>query len=194
MHSSNSRAVHFAPPAGGLLNAQGAQGRPLHTSPAKFLCIFLSCCYFETTRVARAARRRGVKSWRNRPSWFIAQVPSHLSVMAPCAMTAPLKGSLWCAAFPQNRKRVCRGGSPSRPRVDRRSTPTKRSVIHTAPVGAALRAARGSIGDRPLQTVSPVRYPAASSSIRRRSGMAFSNLTPYQWSGSPTVFSMHKTV
>ena len=50
MHSSNSRAVHFAPPAGGLLNAQGAQGRPLHTSPAKFLCIFLSCCYFETTR------------------------------------------------------------------------------------------------------------------------------------------------
>src|SRR5699024_1077845 len=49
--SSNSRAVHFAPPAGGLLNAQGAQGRPLHTSPAKFLCIFLSCCYFETTRV-----------------------------------------------------------------------------------------------------------------------------------------------
>ena len=165
MHSSNSRAVHFAPPAGGLLNAQGAQGRPLHTSPAKFLCIFLSCCYFETTRVARAARRRGVKSWRNRPSWFIAQVPSHLSVMAPCAMTAPLKGSLWCAAFPQNRKRVCRGGSPSRPRVDRRSTPyaalcnpyctcrggspsrprvdrrstpTKRSVIHTAPVWAAL--------------------------------------------------------
>ena len=53
MHSSNSRAVHFAPPAGGLLNAQGAQGRPLHTSPAKFLCIFLSCCYFETTRVIR---------------------------------------------------------------------------------------------------------------------------------------------
>ena len=51
MHSSNSRAVHFAPPAGGLLNAQGAQGRPLHTSPAKFLCIFLSCCYFETTRL-----------------------------------------------------------------------------------------------------------------------------------------------
>ena len=50
MHSSNSRAVHFAPPAGGLLNAQGAQGRPLHTSPAKFLCIFLSCRYFETTR------------------------------------------------------------------------------------------------------------------------------------------------
>ena len=49
MYSSNSRAVHFAPPAGGLLNAQGAQGRPLHTSPAKFLCIFLSCCYFETT-------------------------------------------------------------------------------------------------------------------------------------------------
>ena len=53
MHSSNSRAVHFAPPAGGLLNAQGAQGRPLHTSPAKFLCIFLSCCYFETTRFLR---------------------------------------------------------------------------------------------------------------------------------------------
>ena len=58
MHSSNSRAVHFAPPAGGLLNAQGAQGRPLHTSPAKFLCIFLSCCYFETTR--GVARRRGI--------------------------------------------------------------------------------------------------------------------------------------
>src|SRR5699024_3344990 len=60
MHSSNSRAVHFAPPAGGLLNAQGAQGRPLHTSPAKFLCIFLSCCYFETTRFWFGRRSDGV--------------------------------------------------------------------------------------------------------------------------------------
>ena len=39
---------HFDSPAGGLLNAKGAQGRPFHTFPAKFLRIFPDYCYFAT--------------------------------------------------------------------------------------------------------------------------------------------------
>ena len=37
MHSSNSRAVHFAPPAGGLLNAQGLKAAPC-THPLPSFC------------------------------------------------------------------------------------------------------------------------------------------------------------
>ena len=48
MHNSDLGVVHFVSPAGGLLNAQGAQGRPLHISPATFLCIFPGYRYFET--------------------------------------------------------------------------------------------------------------------------------------------------
>ena len=32
--------LQFLSPAGGLLNAKGAQGRPFHTFPAEFPCVF----------------------------------------------------------------------------------------------------------------------------------------------------------
>ena len=57
---------HFDSPAGGLLNAKGAQGRPFHTFPAKFLCIFLGCCYFATVPFGRmrSADCLAHRSWR----------------------------------------------------------------------------------------------------------------------------------
>ena len=40
--------LHILSPAGGLLNAKGAQGRPLHTSPAKFPRITCSFFFYAT--------------------------------------------------------------------------------------------------------------------------------------------------
>ena len=56
MHNSDLGVVHFVSPAGGLLNAQGAQGRPLHISRATFLCIFPGYRYFETAPCAPTCR------------------------------------------------------------------------------------------------------------------------------------------
>ena len=55
MHNSDLGVVHFVSPAGGLLNAQGAQGRPLHISRATFLCIFPGYRYFETAPFCASA-------------------------------------------------------------------------------------------------------------------------------------------
>ena len=91
---------HFDSPAGGLLNAQGAQGRPLHTSPAKFLCIVSGCCYFATApfflrRRERAVRRTALHAEPCGPMW--ASAPTRRNHQTPSGIeTRSYKGRKHC--------------------------------------------------------------------------------------------------
>ena len=90
---------HFDSPAGGLLNAKGAQGRPFHTFPAKFLCIFLGCCYFATVpyeRIGGGPVGAAFMAARKRPR-FPANLPCiRRALSLPSRGACPLRYPGFC--------------------------------------------------------------------------------------------------
>ena len=91
MHNSDLGVVHFVSPAGGLLNAQGAQGRPLHISPATFLCIFPGYRFFETAP--------------DRTAGTTGPTDNATPVVAACGHAA-----LQCSTGVRRKSQACSGG------------------------------------------------------------------------------------